>query len=52
MVGGSGWWWCGCSLLSIPSLQVVPNAVTLLLSAEIDHAKSEYRTGYGFQLNL
>jgi hypothetical protein len=41
-----------CTALHCATPQVVPNAVTLILSAEIDHAKAEYRTGYGFQLNL
>lgn len=42
----------GGKLAAVLESRVVPNAVTLILSAEIDHAKAEYRTGYGFQLNL
>lgn len=42
----------GGKLAALLESRVVPNAVTLILSAEIDHAKAEYRTGYGFQLNL
>jgi len=32
--------------------KVVPNALNLLLSADMAHFKSEYKFGYGFQLNL
>lgn len=32
--------------------KVVPNAVNMLLSAEIMHTKNEYKFGYGFQINL
>ncbi len=42
----------GGKIAALLESRVVPNAVTLILSAEIDHAKDEYRTGYGFQLNL
>ena len=32
--------------------KVVPNALSLLLSADMTHAKSDYKFGYGFNLNL
>jgi len=42
----------GGKISALLESRVVPNAVTLLLSGEVDHAKDEYKFGYGFQLNL
>lgn len=42
----------GGKIAALLEARVVPNAVTLLLSGEVDGVKDEYKFGYGFQLNL